>query len=148
LTLTDHDPKETFVSAYKPPVLMFPTNQVYVCICIYMYNLYYMFSYDRCFHIFYVSCSHILYVLMFPTNQMVNSNMYLYVRWIWVQFPWIALQHASTCFRGIYIYEYVLVMLYVCICICMRVYLFVYSMHLFIIKYTDIYMFKYDNICI
>ena len=26
--------------------------------------------------------------------------MYLYVRWLWVQFPWLALKHASTCVPG------------------------------------------------
>ena len=31
-------------------------------------------------------------------TQQINSNMYLYARWLWVQFPWLSLQHASTCY--------------------------------------------------
>jgi len=32
----------------------------------------------------------------FPTQQMVNSNLYPYLRWIWMQFPWLALHPAAT----------------------------------------------------
>ena len=32
----------------------------------------------------------------FPTPQMVASNFYLYLRWIWIQFPWLALHLAAT----------------------------------------------------
>ena len=37
---------------------------------------------------------------MFPTRQMENSHLYLYLRWIWTQFPWLALMHAGTCVPG------------------------------------------------
>ena len=39
-------------------------------------------------------------VPMFPTRQMENSHLYLYLRWIWIQFPWLALMHAGTCVPG------------------------------------------------
>ena len=39
-------------------------------------------------------------VPMFPTRQMENSHLYLYLRWIWTQFPWLALMHAGTCVPG------------------------------------------------
>jgi hypothetical protein len=32
----------------------------------------------------------------FPTSQMVASSFYLYLRWIWIQFPWLALHLAAT----------------------------------------------------
>lgn len=32
----------------------------------------------------------------FPTSTMINSNFYLYLRWIWIQFPWLALHLAAT----------------------------------------------------
>jgi hypothetical protein len=32
----------------------------------------------------------------FPSAQMVASNFYLYLRWIWIQFPWLALHLAAS----------------------------------------------------
>jgi len=39
-------------------------------------------------------------VPMFPTAQMVNSRLYLYLRWIWTQFPWLAMAHAAVAVPG------------------------------------------------
>eukprot|EP00981_Chlorochromonas_danica_P014262 scaffold7649_cov165-Ochromonas_danica.AAC.2 len=35
-------------------------------------------------------------ILRFPTPKMVAGNLYLYLRWIWIQFPWLALHPAAT----------------------------------------------------
>eukprot|EP01038_Epipyxis_sp_PR26KG_P006095 gene6095-8399_t len=32
----------------------------------------------------------------FPTQNMVNSYLYPYLRWMWIQFPWLALHPAAT----------------------------------------------------
>lgn len=34
-------------------------------------------------------------IIKFPTTAMVASNFYLYLRWIWIQFPWLALNQAA-----------------------------------------------------
>jgi hypothetical protein len=39
-------------------------------------------------------------VPMFPSQQMVGSNLYLYLRWMWIQCPWLALMHAGTAVPG------------------------------------------------
>lgn len=35
-------------------------------------------------------------VLRFPTPKMAAGNLYLYLRWVWIQFPWLALHPAAT----------------------------------------------------
>ncbi len=32
----------------------------------------------------------------FPTPKIASGNLYLYLRWIWIQFPWLALYPAAT----------------------------------------------------
>lgn len=34
--------------------------------------------------------------VLFPTPQMTESNLYCYLRWVWMQFPWIALFPAAS----------------------------------------------------
>ncbi|RYH32333.1 hypothetical protein EON65_00710 [archaeon] len=35
-------------------------------------------------------------IVRFPTPKMASGNLYLYLRWIWIQFPWLALHPAAT----------------------------------------------------